>query len=346
MTPSSASGRGGRTPTLEDVAARAQVSRALVSIVMRNAPGASAATRERVLAIADELGYRPDTRARLLANKRTRLLGVTLSLNNPFHTDVADGIYAAADELGYQVVLSAVTSSRDPRAAVDTLLSYRCEALLLVGSLVGRAALSTLAERQPVVVVGQPTPLPGVDVVRGSDREGIGQAVDHLADLGHRRIAYVDGGRAPAAAARRSGYRAAMRRRGLAAHVHAIAGGEREDDGAQVARDLAADELPDALITYNDRSAVGVLDVLARRGIEVPGEISVVGYDDSQIARLSYLQLTTVSQDIGVLSRLAVQRAVDRLEGNTVDGTDIVVTPHLVVRGTTTASTDQPGCAG
>jgi DNA-binding LacI/PurR family transcriptional regulator len=324
---------------LEDVAARAHVSRALVSIVMRNAPGASAATRARVHAIADELGYRPDSRARLLANKRSRLLGVTLSLNNPFHTDVADGIYAAADDLGYQVVLSAVTSSRDPRAAVDTLLSYRCEALLLVGSLVSRPVLGTLTEHQPVVVVGQPTPVPGVDVVHAADREGIGLAVDHLADLGHRRIAYVDGGRAPAAAARRAGYRAAMRRRRLAAQLQVISGGEREDDGAQVARDLAQDELPDAVITYNDRSAVGVLDVFARRGIDVPGEISVVGYDDSQIARLSYLQLTTVSQDIAVLSRLAVQRAVDRLEGNLVESTDIVVTPHLVVRGTTAPGT-------
>ncbi len=337
MTPSSASARGGRTPTLEDVAARAHVSRALVSIVMRNAPGASAATRERVLAIAAELGYRPDSRARLLANKRSRLLGVTLSLNNPFHTDVADGIYAAADGLGYQVVLSAVTSSRDPRAAVDTLLSYRCEALLLVGSLVGRAALHTLAERQPVVVVGQPTPVPGVDVVRGADPEGIGLAVDHLAELGHRRIAYVDGGRAPAAAARRAGYRAAMRRRRLVNEQRVISGGEREDDGARVAGDLAAGELPEALITYNDRCAVGVLDVFARRGVDVPGDISVVGYDDSQIARLSYLQLTTVSQDIAVLARLAVQRAVDRLEDNPVVGTDMVVAPHLVVRGTTAA---------
>jgi DNA-binding LacI/PurR family transcriptional regulator len=324
-------------PTLEDVAARAEVSRALVSIVMRGAPGASEATRERVRAIAHELGYRPDSRAQLLANKRSRLLGVTLSLNNPFHTDVADGIYAAADAAGYQVVLSAVTSSRDPRAAVDTLLSYRCEALLLVGTLVGPTALTALAERQPVVVVGQPTRVSGIDVVRAADREGVGLAVDHLIGLGHRRIGYVDAGRLPAAGARRAGYRAAMRRHGRAADLQVISGGEGEDDGARVARELVDQGLPDAVITYNDRCAVGVLDVFARLGIAVPEQISVVGYDDSQIARLSYLQLTTVSQDIAVLARLAVQRAVDRLEGRPVDDADLVVTPHLVVRGTTAA---------
>jgi DNA-binding LacI/PurR family transcriptional regulator len=311
------------------------VSRALVSIVMRNAPGASAATRERVLAIAEELGYRPDSRARLLANKRSRLLGVTLALNNPFHADVADGIYAAADALGYQVVLSAVTSSRDPRAAVDTLLSYRCEALLLVGTLVGGPALHNLVDRQPVVVLGRPARQPGIDVVRADDRAGIGLAVEHLVRLGHRRIVYADGDRAPAAAERRAGYRAAMRRHGRASDIRLVSGGEREDDGARVARELAAGDLPDALITYNDRSAVGVLDVFARSRIDVPGQVSVVGYDDSQIARLSYLQLTTVSQDIAVLAQLAVQRAVDRLDGNRVDDGDIVVTPHLVVRGTT-----------
>ena len=101
-----------RPPTLEDVAQRAGVSRALVSIVVRGVPGASDATRQRVLEIAAELGYRPDSRARLLAGRRSRLIGVTLALNHPFHADLAEGIYAAAETLGYEVVLSAVTAQR------------------------------------------------------------------------------------------------------------------------------------------------------------------------------------------------------------------------------------------
>lgn len=333
--PSGPATRLDRPPTLEDVAARVGVSRSLVSIVMRAVPGASQATRRRVLAVAEELNYRPDGRARLLAGRRTRLLGVTLALNNPFHADVAAGIYAAAEPLGYQVVLSAITPSRAASQALESLLSYRCEAVVLLGALVSRKSLGVLAERLPVVVVGQRSPHPAVDVVRADDAEGMRLVVDHLVQLGHRRITHADGGRAPGSAARRNGFRAAMKAHGLADVSTVIAGGEREEDGAAAARTLAEERLPDAVITYNDRSAVGLLDVFARSGITVPGQVSVVGYDDSQVARLPYLRLTTVSQDVAVLADCAVRRAVARLENEPVTDREMVLAPHLVVRGTT-----------
>ena len=330
---------GSRPPTLEDVAARAGVSRALVSIVMRDVAGASDATRARVRAVADEIGYRPDTRARLLAGRRSHLLGVALSLRNPFHADVAEAVYGPAEALGYQVVLAAITGSRTARSALDTLASYRCEAVIVLGSLTRRDALGDLAERQPVIVVGQPSTNPLVDTVRAADSEGVGLAVEHLAGLGHRRIVHLDGGRAPAAGARRRGYRAAMRRVGLAAEIRIVPCGEREEDGADAARTLheamPAEGLPDAVITYNDRSAVGLLDVLARLGVDVPGQLSVVGYDDSHIARLPYFRLTTVSQDPERLAALAVGRAVERIAGGSPTDRGIVLTPRLVVRGTT-----------
>ncbi|MGI8678007.1 MAG: LacI family DNA-binding transcriptional regulator [Jatrophihabitans sp.] len=328
-------GRLDRRPTLEDVAARAGVSRALVSIVMRAAPGASDATRQRVLAVAEELGYRPDGRARLLAGARTRLLGVTLALNNPFHADVAEGIYAAAEPLGYQVVLSAVTHTRTPSEAIETLLSYRCEAVLLVGPLVQRKSLGALGEQLPVVVVGQPAPHPAVDVVRAADADGMRLAVDHLVELGHRRIVHAAGARAPGAAVRRRSYRTAMTAHGLTDQIKVLAGGEREEDGAASAQTMVEEGLPDAVITYNDRSAVGLLDVFARSTIAVPGAVSVVGYDDSQVARLPYLRLTTVSQDIPTLAELAVGRAVARLQNEPVADRELILAPHLVIRGTT-----------
>lgn len=98
-----------RTPTMEDVAARAGVSRALVSIVFRSAPGASSATRERVLAAARELDYRPDSRASRLGRTRTRALGVVFGVGHPFHGDVIESLYAAADQTGYEIVLSGVS---------------------------------------------------------------------------------------------------------------------------------------------------------------------------------------------------------------------------------------------
>ena len=145
-----------RRTTLADVAARAGVSTALVSIVMREVPGASAATRERVLAIADELGYRPDSRARLLRRSRSRLLGVVFGVQHAFHGDLVDGLYAAADRVGYEIALSAVTPSRDEERAVGSLLQDRCEALVLLGPQAPAAYLATLAARLPVVVVARP----------------------------------------------------------------------------------------------------------------------------------------------------------------------------------------------
>ncbi|WP_030039686.1 LacI family DNA-binding transcriptional regulator, partial [Streptomyces resistomycificus] len=123
----------GKRPTLADVASRAGVSTALVSIVMRGAKGAGEATRERVLQAAREIGYRPDARARLLRSHRSHLLGVQFGLQHPFHSDLVEGIYAAAEPAGYQIALSAVAAGRGEQRAVETLLDDRCEALILLG---------------------------------------------------------------------------------------------------------------------------------------------------------------------------------------------------------------------
>lgn len=328
--------RGTRRPTLADVAAAAGVSTALVSIVIRGAPGASAATRERVLRTAEELGYRPDSRARMLRSARTRLLGVVYGLQHPFHGDLVSGLYDAADRAGYQLALSAVTAHRDERRAVTDLLQDRCEALILLGPQSPTAYLAELAERMPVVVVARSVRNRAVDVVRNADAQGMRLAVDHLVDLGHRAIVHVDGGRAPGAAERRRAYLDAVRAHGLADRARVVPGGLTEDDGAAAARALlSGGALPTAISVFNDRCATGVLDVLRREELAVPGDISVVGYDDSRLARLSHVDLTTVAQDSERMSALAVARAVDRLDGSPVDRRELVVSPRLVVRSTT-----------
>ncbi|MEU5770465.1 LacI family DNA-binding transcriptional regulator [Streptomyces asoensis] len=328
----------GKRPTLADVAARAGVSTALVSIVMRGTKGASQATRERVLETARQMGYRPDTRARLLRSHRSHLLGVQFALQHPFHSDLLEGIYAAAEPAGYQVALSAVTAARGERRAVEALLADRCEALLLLGPQAPAARLAELAAQLPVVSLARRLrpAVPGLDVVRTADDEGARQAVDHLVGLGHRDIAHVDGGRAPGAADRRRGYRTAMNRHGLAGHVRVLPGGPTEEDGADAARGLlATGPRPTAVMAFNDRCATGALDVFLRAGVRVPGEISVVGFDDSRLARLAHIDLTTVGQDATRLARLAVERAVARLENGPAATGEEVVAPRLVVRGTT-----------
>jgi DNA-binding LacI/PurR family transcriptional regulator len=323
-----------RRVTLQDVADRAGVSRALVSIVVRNVPGASAATRTRVMAVAADLGYRPDVNARLLARRRSRLLGVTVQLGHPFHADVVTSIYDSAEQHGYELVLSATGPGRDERRAVDTLLGYRSEALILLAGDAPEAALAVAGHRVPVVVVARRVRSTAVDVVRTADDIGVGQAVAHLVALGHTAIAHVDGGHAAGAADRRRGYRTAMRRHRLAERV--VTGGQSEEDGARAGRLLLDGEPPTAVICYNDRCAVGLMDVLIRAGIKVPDDISVIGFDNSYLARLSHINLTTVGQDVTEMATLTVRRLVARLEGGQTGlERESVLPPRLVTRGST-----------
>ncbi|MGB2919880.1 MAG: LacI family DNA-binding transcriptional regulator, partial [Mycobacterium sp.] len=189
-----------RRPTLEDVAQRAGCSRALVSIVMRDAVGASERTRERVKQAADEIGYRPDPHAQRLRRHRSKLIGVTFAAGQEFHADVVDSLYVATEALGYDVVLSAVTPHHDEARAVRTLVDDRCEGLVVIGPQISPRQLADLAAQIPVVVVARR--MRGVDAVRSDDVAGAVLGVDHLVGLGHRRIVYLDGGRAPGAAER------------------------------------------------------------------------------------------------------------------------------------------------
>ncbi|MEV4347883.1 LacI family DNA-binding transcriptional regulator [Actinoplanes sp. NPDC049596] len=324
----------GSRPTLSDVATRAGVSKSLVSLVMRDEPGPSAETRQRVLTAADELGYHPDSRARLLRSGRSRLLGVVFGIQHAFHVDLVTALYSAARDSGYELALSAVTPDRDEAEATASLLADRCEALIMCGPVTPATGLARLATRLPTVVLARDAR--GADVIRTADAEGLHQAVDHLTGLGHRRIAHIDGGRAPGAAERRRGYRDAMAAHGLGDHVQVVGGGLTEEEGATAARALVRQRTPPTAITvFNDRSATGVLDVLARAGRKVPEDISVVGYDDSNLARLAHVDLTTVAQDVTTMTKLAVARAVDRIDGAEVTRRAQIVPPHLVIRSTT-----------
>ena len=321
-------------PRLEDVAARVGVSTASVSLVLRGAAGPSAETRRRVLEAAAELGYRADRAASLLARRRRHLLGVMMDVRNPFHAELVEEIQVEADRIGYEVVLSTLTRSHDEDRAVASLLDFRCEAVLLLGPDAPDTALGKLATQVPVVSIGRRAGEPSVDVVRSADDVGVGAALDHLIGLGHRRIAFVDGGRGAVAASRRRGYRTAMRRAGLPAVV--IPSDHTEEAGSRAGRTLAsAADRPSAVVASNDRNAVGLLDAFVRAGIDVPGQISVVGYDDSTLARLAHIDLTTVNQDAPAQAKHAVAAAVSRLDEGRTDRLEVVLRPRLVIRGST-----------
>ena len=152
-----------------------------------------------MLAAAARLGYRPDRAASVLASRHSRLIGVVMDISNTFHAQLVEDVHEAAERHGYDLLLSTITRSRNETRAVETLLDSRCEALVLLGPELPAEHLTALGRQLPVVVVGRPVPPDGVDVVRAADDEGVGRAVDHLVGLGHRRIAYVDGGTGPIA---------------------------------------------------------------------------------------------------------------------------------------------------
>jgi len=330
-------GTSPRRPRLADVAAEVGMSTASVSLALSDRPGPSEETRRRVREAADRLGYRPDRTASLLARRRTRLLGVLLEIRNPFHAELVEDLHLVSEGRGYDLVLSTVTADRDERQAIDTLLDFRCEALILLAPNTPAARLGALAEQLPVVAIGkQPAPA-GVDVVRAADDLGVAQTVDHLVALGHHRIAFVDGGRGAVATLRRRGYRSAMRRHGLADALRVIPGEHNERAGTDAARVLlaASSSLPTAVIASNDRCAVGLQDEFTRAGVGVPEDVSIAGYDNSSLAQLAHIDLTSVDQNAEQLAAHAVDVATDRLENGRGTAEEFVLVPHLVIRGTT-----------
>jgi len=337
-TPASPRGNGReRRPTMADVANHVGVSRALVSIVFRGVEGASEATRQRVLEAAAELGYRPDSLAQGLRRNRSRNLGVLFSLRRPFEVELVEHMYPVAQKLSYDLLLGPFTPGRGQDAVVDELLRYRCAGLIVVGPELHARDLEPLAKEVAVVEVGRGVTRGPVDVIRNNDAIGTRQAVEHLVSLGHRAIAYVDGGVNPGAEDRRAGYRAAMTDHGLTANIRVVPGGYTEDEGADAARKLLADEPPTAVITANDLCAIGLLDTALRAGVKVPQDLSVIGYDDSRFSRLPGIDLTSVRQDIPKMAKLAIKAVVGRLDHPARKPKDVALQPQLVVRGTTSS---------
>ena len=330
-------------PTMQDIADHVGVSKALVSLVFRNAPGPSAETRKRVLAAADELGYRVNRAAALMTARRSHLIGVMANIRSTFHAELVEDIVAEADRCGYEVVLGAVTPTHAEPAVVETLLSFRCEALILLGPEIGDAAVTELARRVPVVVVGRRMSGSTVDVVRTADGRGIGQVVDHLVELGHRRISHLSGGGGTIPADRRAGYVRAMKRHGLSDAIDIVDGDFTERSGMLAAQELLRRRRrPTAVCAANDQSAIGLLDQLLRACVDVPGDIAVAGYDDSTLARLAHIDLTTVSQEPRQQAERAVRAVVERLDENRQERLDVLLEPRLVVRRTTAPEVRQP----
>jgi DNA-binding LacI/PurR family transcriptional regulator len=339
--PDSADGPAGRGhPTIIDVAKRAGVSKSLVSLVMQGSLQVSDEKRDAVMQAAHELRYRPNAVARSLVRKRSFLIGVMLSdLHNPFFVEVVDGIQAEALRAGYDALFNTGgRTAAGESSAIESLLQLRTDGLILASPVLSSREIRAAAVTAPVVLVARPSRWPEVDSVTNDDRAGACLAIEHLAELGHRSIAHIDGGKGAGAAARRAGYKDAMRARGLERRCLVIPGEYTEKGGADgVERLLASNHRPTAIFAANDLAAIGAMQAIEERGLQVPGDLSLVGYDNTGLAALRHIDLTTIDQPRQGIGATAVRLLLDRLGGGRRRARHVLMQPSLVVRGTTAA---------
>ena len=338
------SGPPAAKPTIRDVAERAGVSKSLVSLVLQGSGNVSDARRRAVLEAMDELGYRPNKLARGLSMPRTGTVGVLLNdLRNPWFIELLEGLSASLHAAGVSPVLAdSYTDRRIGRQSVEALLEQRIDGLVVVGTTTESAAIRTASAVVPVVLAGTLDPeLPGVDVVVNDDAAGARKATEHLIALGHKRIAHLQGpdeiGRL-----RRGGYEQAMQAAGL--EPHTVAGGMSEESGYSAARTLlAADAPPTAIFAFNDIACIGVLSAAADAGVTVPGDISLVGYDNTYLARIRHLSLTSVDNGNLAVGVQAGRYILERLGNPDLPGRKHLVSSELQVRGSSGSAPDTGG---
>jgi LacI family transcriptional regulator len=333
-----------RRVTIVDVAAHANVSTTAVSKVIRNAYGVSPAMRERVTAAISELGYRPRAAARGMRGQ-TYTIGIMLpDLRNPFFPDIVDGFMEQLEGTAYQVLLGTSYCGGEPEARVtEAMIDRGMDGLVLIAPTAAQTELNRTAGIAPLVVIGRHTRSALHDTVVDDDATGAALVVNHLADLGHRRIAHIDHRENNVAlsvempnAVRAEGYRRAMEARGLAAEIDVVPASYTEEGGYVGARRLLSRPVrPTAVFAGADIAAMGVLTAITEAGLRVPEDISVAGYDNTTFAALGPIGLTSVDQagrQIGAdAARLLLQRIADRDRASAF----VATSPRLVVRHTT-----------
>jgi DNA-binding LacI/PurR family transcriptional regulator len=330
-----------RRPTIRDVAERAGVSKSLVSLVMRGEPMVRADKRERVLRAAEELGYRPNSAARSLSAVHTRTIGVLIAdLRNPLLVDIVGNARRTLEDAGLSTLLTGVAPASGARApahidtsAIGALMDLGVEGMLIVGSVPDRATLAGSVGRLPMVVAAAQAEGMPVDEVRNDDQLGMRLVVDHLVAHGHRAIAHLGGLGGAVAQDRLAGYRAAMRHHRLDDRILDAEAGFTEDSGYRATAALIRRERPvTAIAAVNDLAAVGALSAVADAGMSVPGDIAVTGYDDTFVAAIRQVSLTSVNPDSAGIGELAARCLIHRIADPTRPPERHLLAPRLVTR--------------
>lgn len=325
--------------SIKDVAQAAGVSHSTVSRALAHSPLIPETTRRRVERAAKKLGYSPNAIARGLVRRQTCAIGVIVtSIADPFVAEIVRGIEQLAGDNGYRVVLG--TSHNDPERevnAVKALREWRVDSVIVASSRVGALYQPLLKEiGAPIVLINNQNQQKGraihsvaVDDVRGGEL-----ATQHLIALGHRVIGHLRGPAGYRAAQNRlAGYRRALKRAGILYDRALVQTGDgRAEGGEQILRLLDHQPMPTAIFCYNDITAIGALSALKRRGIRVPRDISLVGFDDIPFALYVDPPLTTIAQPMFEMGKRAMEMALTLMNAPRARVEDVIIQGELIAR--------------
>lgn len=325
--------------TIFDVAAEAGVSTATVSRVANGHPNIKPETRKRVQDAMDRLGYVPNLRARGLAGGKTQVVGLLVDdLESSYIAQVAKSVDSTLSDEGYDLMVGTLHMRTDRTRYVHSLLNGLVEGLIVLLSPGFESILDDIGARGFPMVLIDHAPKADVPVINTMNIAGTADAVEHLFGLGHRRIAFVTGLLdVHSARVRLEAYEASLATLGIAEDHELIEQGDfLPGSGYRAAQSLLSlAEPPTAIIASSDTEALGVLRAARELGVDVPGELSVVGFDDIPEARYVDPGLTTVRQPMGEMGRTAARMLLDAIQNNEPTETSVEIPTELIVRGTT-----------
>lgn len=332
--------------TLEDIARQAGLSHSTVSRALADSPLVNAETKARIQIIAKAVGYQVNQVARNLKSRSTRMIGLIVpEVSNPYYPKVVQKVADEVREAGYSLQLSLSGSGQEAESAcIAHLREHRADGILLITAeqgLVARNEVNLLVKTGvPIVLMGWVEEADHVDMVTGDDAAGGYQLATHLVSLGHKRIAIL--GKSPHRGAfdRVAGFIRALDEAGVALPLELVVLAINEAEvQSGVAKLLALSDPPTAIFAYQDSLAALVYKYLAEAGVSIPDDMTVVGFDDLELATYLSPKLTTVGAHIEPLASKFVRLLFDRIQ----DGRDSrpprhsIVTPKLVVRGSSAA---------
>lgn len=306
---------------IRTIARAAKVSIATVSRAMNHVPTVSPKLAKRVWSVIDELGYVPNTQARALVSGRSKLFGLLISeITNPFFPELIQGFEDVAVEHGYEILMS--STNYDPKRmthCIRRMLERKVEGVAVMTFGIEQPLLEQFAHRKvPLVFVDIGPDRPGISLLKVDYHQGIRQGVQHLAALGHRKIAFVTGPmRLHSAQSRLSAFKTSLEECGIPLAPEWVIEGDHTLEGGIDAMDklLGEQPWPTAVMCSNDMTAIGVLHKLYRKGLRVPDDMSVIGFDDIHIAEVTIPPLTTIQMSRFELAKAAVTALRAHVDG-------------------------------